>query len=596
MGRERELAALVAAVDAGARRVWVSGASGLGKTELLAQLALRCRAQGVPYYWAGPHEALTPTVLRAICDELARTADASGRRVLLLDDFVPLRAIESWFVERFLPALPAQLTVVVADRAAAPAWRGDDPHIALAPVSDADARRYLELRGIEARVADEILALAEGIPAMLATAADAAMSTTVAGTGIAADGSASFYARRDTDAHRLAIAVLAAARTAPYELLELAFEEPGAARDAFAWLARLSIVEHAPEGLRPHTLFRRACDRELAERAPAVWARARNIARRFADRRIAIAREPERWVLDRLFVDRELAAVREHMILRVAGPVLRVTPVQLDDRAAIFELASGVGAATAAAAARWLDDEGAAFDVLRDASGEVQGYLCSIALDAGGHASHADPVLDACAVHLRSIGWFEPSSAPDARALVFRDWTVATIHQAPSTGAAQLIARIAARLVTTPGVDHAFLVTDRPEPWQRSLRALGLEPAVLVEPRLAGRGGTVIAADLRRCAVSTILERLRETAAHADDAPVALAGQPAAASPRADLRPHRHRAVLPHADALRARPVAVAFPTLVVPPLTSPVPLATSTLPALSPRAARRNAAPVRSR
>src|SRR5947208_83111 len=87
VGRERELTALAAAVDAGVRRVWLSGACGLGKTELLAQLAIRCRAQGVAYHWVGPHEALTPGGLRAICDELARAPGRSDRRVLILDDF-----------------------------------------------------------------------------------------------------------------------------------------------------------------------------------------------------------------------------------------------------------------------------------------------------------------------------------------------------------------------------------------------------------------------------------------------------------------------------------------------------------------------------
>lgn len=290
VGRERELAALVAAIDSGVRRVWISGASGLGKTELLAQLAIRCRARGAPYYWLGPHEAATPSALRAISDELGRAAGHGDRRVLLIDDFAPLRAVESWFVERFLPAIPAQITVVVADRSALPAWRGVDPHIALAPLGDVDALRYLVLRGVVDRVPSEVVALAEGIPAMLAAAADAAAGALP--SGAVAECGAAFYARHDSDAHRLAIAILAAARTTPYELLELAFDDAGAARDAFAWLSRLSVVDHTPDGLRPHTLLRRACERALARHAGALWARAREVVRWFADHRIAFAVPP----------------------------------------------------------------------------------------------------------------------------------------------------------------------------------------------------------------------------------------------------------------------------------------------------------------
>src|SRR4029079_13953965 len=128
----------------------------------------------VPYYWVGPHELLTPAALRTNCDELGRAAGLGDRRVLRPDDVAGSRAIESWFVERFLPALPGQTTVVIADRAATPAWRGADPHIALAPLGDVDARRYLERRGVDDHCAEQILALAEGIPAILAAAADTA--------------------------------------------------------------------------------------------------------------------------------------------------------------------------------------------------------------------------------------------------------------------------------------------------------------------------------------------------------------------------------------------------------------------------------------
>src|SRR5436309_3465126 len=72
VGRDRELAALVDAVDAGARRIWIAAGSGLGKTELLTQLVGRCRERGWRYHWLAPHEAATPAALRAIADELGR--------------------------------------------------------------------------------------------------------------------------------------------------------------------------------------------------------------------------------------------------------------------------------------------------------------------------------------------------------------------------------------------------------------------------------------------------------------------------------------------------------------------------------------------
>ena len=66
IGRERELAELTRAIDAGVPTIWISGASGIGKTALLEQLVSRCRERAQPYYWLGPHELATPGTLRAI--------------------------------------------------------------------------------------------------------------------------------------------------------------------------------------------------------------------------------------------------------------------------------------------------------------------------------------------------------------------------------------------------------------------------------------------------------------------------------------------------------------------------------------------------
>ncbi|TMQ25767.1 MAG: hypothetical protein E6J90_05330, partial [Deltaproteobacteria bacterium] len=150
VGRDRELEILAAAVASGVRRIWIGAASGLGKTELLIQLVARCRERGMPCHWLAPHEPATPRVLCAISEELVRAGAAGDRRrLLVIDDFAGLRPVEAWFVDRFLPALPASITVVIADRAVAPVWRAADDGgaaLELAPLTDEDARRYLALR------------------------------------------------------------------------------------------------------------------------------------------------------------------------------------------------------------------------------------------------------------------------------------------------------------------------------------------------------------------------------------------------------------------------------------------------------------------
>src|SRR4051812_21920052 len=96
--RDRELEIVLAAIASGARRIWIGGASGLGKTELLVQLVGRLRERGMPYHWPARHEPATPRVLTAIADDLAGAAAACDRpRLLVIDDFTALRPVEPWF-------------------------------------------------------------------------------------------------------------------------------------------------------------------------------------------------------------------------------------------------------------------------------------------------------------------------------------------------------------------------------------------------------------------------------------------------------------------------------------------------------------------
>src|SRR5690349_4967663 len=84
VGRDRELADLLAAVTSGVRRIWIAAGSGVGKTELLTQLAGRCREHGWCYHWLAPHEPATPATLRAVADELRRAPGPRERRRVLV--------------------------------------------------------------------------------------------------------------------------------------------------------------------------------------------------------------------------------------------------------------------------------------------------------------------------------------------------------------------------------------------------------------------------------------------------------------------------------------------------------------------------------
>jgi DNA-binding CsgD family transcriptional regulator len=83
-----------------------------------------------------------------------------------------------------------------------------------------------------------------------------------------------------------------------------------------------------------------------------------------------------------------------------------------------------------------------------------------------------------------------------------------------------VLAQMAARLLTTPAVELAFVVTDRPDAWQRLIRSLGLAPQPVGEHRWGDRPCSVIAVDWRGASVAQALAAVGESAPTPGAAPV----------------------------------------------------------------------------
>jgi len=530
VGRDAEVARALEAISGGAKLVWIRGPAGAGKTELLMQVARACRERDLPYHWLAPRvEPATSAVLQAIARGLGHGASDARRRVLLIDDFELLRSIELWFIERFVPVLPPNVSIVVAARGPVPRPPPDElaaVDIELAELSERDVQLHLERRGIPPDRHASIIAMAEGNPGLLETAI--AASETPRGLDPIADAHVSLHVYHDTDLHRMAVAVLVAARVTPYELLEQTFDDPREAREAFIWLSRLAIVEQTPRGLRPHTLYRKRYERELARNAPTIWEHARRVVREFTSHRLAVAHDPFHWVLDRLFVDRDLAALRDHVELPSTDYGLTIGRARPEDRASILAVAATISADAAVEAERWLADESTEIDVLRDARGAICGYLCSLVLNAASPMSSAAPPIALASRYLLSIDWFGESTPPDARAIIFRACRVTGPPLAAKVGHAMLLAQIACRLLATPALEFVFIVAERPERWQPLLRFLGVEPHAVGELDRGDARRTLLAADWRPFAIGPILERAAAVASARSEISSVMDAWPAA--------------------------------------------------------------------
>jgi DNA-binding CsgD family transcriptional regulator len=326
--------------------------------------------------------------------------------------------------------------------------------------------------------------------------------------------------------------VLCAARATPYELLELAFDHAREAQDAYAWLGRLAVVETTARGLAPHLRFRDQCARRLARAEPALWAHAQAVVRELTAHRITVAPDPAPWVLDRLYVDRELAAVRAHVTLPTSDPGLVLERGAPEEVAAVIGAAGGPAAADlpASALARWLATDRAELDLVRDARGALVGYACCVAVTAAAPLDDPDPPLALAGRHLQAVDWFGAATPPDARALVVRCLRTLGASGAPAARAL-LLAQLAGRVLTQPTLEVLFIVASEPAPAIALLRFAGLAPHAVGE---VGRGPArraVIAADLRGLAPGPGLERAAAAAAAAAPARPAPAQRPSPAVP-----------------------------------------------------------------
>ncbi|HWU89692.1 MAG TPA: LuxR C-terminal-related transcriptional regulator, partial [Kofleriaceae bacterium] len=170
-------------------------------------------------------------------------------------------------------------------------------------------------------------------------------------------------------------------------------------------------------------------------------------------------------------------------------------------------VAASISADAALEAERWLDDESAELDILRDARGGICGYLCSLVLNATSPLPDAAPPIALVSRHLQSIDWFGAATPPDARAIVIRACRVAGPPLVAKQGYAMLLAQIACRLLATPALELVFVVTDRANHWRHLIQFLGLEPHVVGEVNRGEAKRTVLAADWRLFASAPVLER-----------------------------------------------------------------------------------------
>jgi hypothetical protein len=441
VGRDRELTALLALLDEGGPLVAVvHGIAGIGKSTLARAFAARARARGASVlqldasaieptergFLAALAAALDDDGVATLGDMSERLAGVGERVVLVVDTLERLRLLDDWLRQRFVPAVPQNVRVVLAGRdQPTPGWiLAFGELLAVVPLASLardDAEELLRRGGVPEPDLRRVNRLAHGHPLSLRLAASAlaarpGLTLDEAVVPALIDQVTSLYLGGLDGATRRALDAAAVVRR-PTRALLAAMLGDAAAQGAWRRLDELPFTETGPDGLVLHDTVRAAVDAALRAHEPGRRRalRAAAFGHLRAEARNASRAELWRSTADLLFLVED-PLVREGFF-PTSAPSFTVEPAVADDERGILDIARRhQGDQGAAIIGNWWQAAPQGFRVARDRDGNVAAFLllCEPAA-VGARVIRLDPV---------AAGWREDlhrrSLPRDQRVLLLR--------------------------------------------------------------------------------------------------------------------------------------------------------------------------------
>jgi hypothetical protein len=422
-GRQRERGLLLRLLDDdGPLVAFVHGIAGIGKSALLKAFAADARARGArPVVIDG--RSLEPTQ-RGVAEAIAAAAGAAShdldaavealgalgeRVVLVIDTYEQLGMVDGWLCRALVPALPANVRVLLAGREPpAPGWvRGYADGLLAVPLEclrAEDAEALLQRAGASAHDAAWLNQRARGHPLSLQLVAGALGAGRPArhGVGSAVDEVAREYLDAlDPDTRRALEAAAITRRTTLTSLGAMLADER--ADEALARLRTLPFVELGPDGLVVHDTMRETVEAMLRASDPGRLRRYRQAAWHALRAELRQARGADAWraMADLLYlVDDPLV---RGFYFAASGNDHSTEPAAPGDWEAIREIALGQAPdIDLAALEAWWQLAPQAFVVARDGDGAISAFRCLTddrSVTAG--LVERDPVLRGWREHLR---------------------------------------------------------------------------------------------------------------------------------------------------------------------------------------------------
>ena len=501
-GRDEELAlfrhSLSRPLDGGSVFL-LHGPGGIGKTTLLEAMRAAAEQAGLACVRVDGRD-MEPTaygLIRALSGSLGMAAPEAAsheavlarlqhlpRCVLMIDTFEHLAHLQHWLRAHVLAHLPPDTLVVLAGRAPPdevwrtdPLWRQGTHVLGLRNLPAAACRQALADRGLAPAQCEAIARLSYGHPLAMMLLADVVRADggvpLALGTDVIRQLTACFTAQAPSGHHREALEICAHARVTTEDLLADTVDADRAT-DLFTWLASLSFMDAAEEGLVPHDLVRDALTAELRWRNPERLTQgAGRLLQHYLGRaRRGGATARQKAALDIFFLNRSHPVMRQFVDFGRLG-ALSCEPARHDEHEAMAWLArTELGPEHEAVLRHWTGHEAATFWVVRDGGDVAAAMLCvDIAGLAPDELAH-DPALSACHRWLAQRAPLRPGDvAWCARLSVARG---GIRHAMPVINAMQT--RSFSLWMSHPRLAAYMMAADEPAHWRPMMSLIDFQP------------------------------------------------------------------------------------------------------------------------
>ena len=446
--------------------------------------------------------------LEAADDPVESMFEEHRRQIILIDNYEKLNNLDGWLRETFLPQLPANVLIVLADRySPSHSWLKDAGWqsllriLPLRNLSPEESCSYLQQRDLPQNQIQVVLDFTHGHPLALSLVADVYDQRPhfhfqpEEAPDLIKTLLEQFVQKVPGPAHRTALEACALVHLTTEPLLAEMLNMPDV-HELFEWLRGLSFIESGRKGIFPHDLAREALAADLRWRNRDWYAELHRRAREYYTRRINQTRGEEQQALlfDYIFLHRCNQIVRSCFEWQEDGNVRTDGLRSTDEDQLVETVRRHEGEESSRIASFWLSVQPHALRIFRTIHQQLAGFLLCLSL------GEIDPEsLKVDRVVLRTWQYLQSHAPlrPNEKALFFRFWMDNQNYQGVSSTQSRIFINIVQQCLNTQGVAYTFLSCAEPDFWQPIFSYVDLQRISDLDFKVDSRQHGIFAHDWR---------------------------------------------------------------------------------------------------